>query len=663
MLYLGGAIILPALCAGCLALASLLDCDPALLPLPVLAGSGVWLCVFGMLGALQLGGWLWLAGMLAIAAAAVWESGLRGVLRRLGSPAFVLFSLAGLGVWVLFAVQKPMFTQWDEFTFWGIAAKMTKESDMLHAAAPGNLGARAYLPGLPLLSYLFQSFSGVFSEWKVFAAYDILFLAVFACFACLAARRWATTVLAFGLAALLPYFFTVPSAGVASNVYLSAMGDLPLALVFGGTACLYLKAGHTAWGLAATGVCLAFLTLVKDIGFAYALILIMVIFLDQWLGRRPVRLRGFGRGAAVCAALAVPVLALFFGWAAYVQAVSGIDKNSVGASEAGYVEVLLGGVRQLLGIGRTEKFSRVLGLMARSLVDVKVCLLGSGAVVLVILLCVLAAAFLCSGAGAPRRRVVWAGAGLFAGFAAFMVFHLFLYVYNFSDGEAYVLKDYARYIGAYYLGFLLAALCLLVAAAQAGSAQVLARVGLLGLTACFAAVFVLRGLPGAGFWAYPNCLYQARLDVRQRAAQVNPLLEQEDQVLLISQGDDASRWYYYGYELNAQLCNGFGGTSYGDESGWRDNRWPTTAMTLVGKWGSGYPYETVCTRQGLVVFLQEAGYDYLLLDWTDEYFCQEFGPLFDVELTPGTDNPPQLFRIEDGGQRLCLVKEVAGGES
>ena len=37
------------------------------------------------------------------------------------------------------------------------------------------------------------------------------------------------------------------------------------------------------------------------------------------------------------------------------------------------------------------------------------------------------------------------------------------------------------------------------------------------------------------------------------------MLDWPDRVLVLSQGDDATRWYYYRYELTAQVVNGFGG--------------------------------------------------------------------------------------------------------
>ena len=104
-------------------------------------------------------------------------------------------------------------------------------------------------------------------------------------------------------------------------------------------------------------------------------------------------------------------------------------------------------------------------------------------------------------------------------------------------------------------------------------------------------------------------------DVAQRAALVNPYLNWDDQVLLISQGDDATRWYYYGYELNAQLAYGFGGFGYEEGA----NNWVSTFMSLVtpkhDPWNEEfygfqkeYPYTAECSQDDLVNFLRQKGW-------------------------------------------------------
>ena len=60
---------------------------------------------------------------------------------------------------------------------------------------------------------------------------------------------------------------------------------------------------------------------------------------------------------------------------------------------------------------------------------------------------------------------------------------------------------------------------------------------------------------------------------------MNTVLGWPDRVLVISQGDDATRWYYYRYELTAQVVNGFGGF-YG-RLGETQDRWDSDFMNAA----------------------------------------------------------------------------------
>ena len=90
---------------------------------------------------------------------------------------------------------------------------------------------------------------------------------------------------------------------------------------------------------------------------------------------------------------------------------------------------------------------------------------------------------------------------------------------------------------------------------------------------------LLARYPGGGFWSGADSLYTLRADVQNRADTMNTVLDWSDRVLVISQGDDATRWYYYRYELTAQVVNGFGGF-YG-RLGETQDRWDSDFMNLV----------------------------------------------------------------------------------
>ena len=85
---------------------------------------------------------------------------------------------------------------------------------------------------------MFQPF-GPWAEWACLAAIDTLALACLAAASALPRERWAGGVLVFAAGFLLPFFFSATPTGSYAAQYVNAMADLPLAMLFGGTLCLY----------------------------------------------------------------------------------------------------------------------------------------------------------------------------------------------------------------------------------------------------------------------------------------------------------------------------------------------------------------------------------------------------------------------------------------
>ena len=645
MLHLLYALALLLLLSGaCAILGEKSNLSPALLPLPVLSGALVVLYLCGIAGVLRAG-----AVLVLLALAAVWVLGLvqlrpAGVFkawqRALYTPGFALFLGGAAFIWVLFCVQKPMFTQWDEFTAWGLAPKMVVERGAFYVADPVNLKASFTYPATSLITFLFQPF-GHWAEWACLAAIDTLALTCLAAAAALPRERWACGVLVFAAGFLLPLFFSATPTGSYATQYVNAMADLPLAMLFGGVFCLYYAVGREKRTFWLTALPLAVLTLTKDICFAYGLIAAFLIGLDLlFAADGPVK-KAFPKALLKAGGLAVAVLAAFLSWGRYTAAVTPTADTaaSVGSEGLSYGAVLVGGVKQLLGIGRTEKFSQIMAAMGSAFFTRRICLLGGGVIAVAAITMVAAAAWLAAEKGPARRRVLAAHLGFASCFAALYLFHLILYNYNFSDIEGLALKDYDRYLAPYYQAWMLAMLCLLARSAK----EQLSQLALGGAAAVIMAVFCWRGIPAAGFWTGANSLYTLRADVQNRADAMNTVLNWPDRVLVISQGDDATRWYYYRYELTAQVVNGFGGF-YG-RLGETQDRWDSDFMNLVESenW-TLYDYKAVCVPDTLVAYMAEKDCDYILIDRADDYLQREFSPLFEGGLT--NDMPATLYHFE-----------------
>ena len=351
-----GLLFLLFFSACCLCVAACTRFDAALLPLPALCGSAVVLYLLSLLGLLQFGHFIimavWLAGGVYFGVRAGW----RAIRQALFSPGFLLFVGGSCFLWVLFALQQPMFTQWDEFTAWGLAPKMVVERGAFYVADPVNLKASFTYPATSLITFLFQPF-GPWAEWACLAAIDTLALACLAAASALPRERWAGGVLVFAAGFLLPFFFSATPTGSYAAQYVNAMADLPLAMLFGGTLCLYFAVGRRKIAYWLVVLPLAVLTLTKDICFAYGLIAAFLIGLDLWLAADEPCRKAFPKALLRAGALAVIVLAVFSSWGRYTAAVTPTADTaaSVGSEGLSYGAVLVGGVKQLLGMGRTEK--------------------------------------------------------------------------------------------------------------------------------------------------------------------------------------------------------------------------------------------------------------------------------------------------------------------
>lgn len=147
------------------------------------------------------------------------------------------------------------------------------------------------------------------------------------------------------------------------------------------------------------------------------------------------------------ACLVLAPLVTYFGWAQHMAMTLGVSRSNLGGDRnMSPVQLLLTGLGELFGIGRTERFSRVMGEMWRAFYSTKLTMFnvgsqnggvgrivnGSGAVVVALILAILLGAFLLE-KGRRRRGIAWFSLWSTLGFAAYYIFIGFTYVYVFSE--------------------------------------------------------------------------------------------------------------------------------------------------------------------------------------------------------------------------------------
>ncbi len=660
-------------------LAHVLRRSSALMPLVASAASMLFFTIFGGVGLLFAGGVVWYAACFGLCIYTAVKTKKDFV--RLISPGLLLFAVASAVMILLFQLTQPMLTQWDEFTFWGTAAKATSQTHQLYHVADSNLIARSYPPGLVVFSYMMQFFGG-YSESGQIAAMAVLQLACLVVPTAFFDKNKSGAVLCIAAMGLLPLLFeTNINGGNMMYAYLSCMADMPMAVMFGAALCLYLAGGAKdtrLWIMLC--VVLAALTNVKDIGLALALVVWVCVLADAFLFERKklsvFGANGAGGAAAAAGVLLVGILGTYALWALMLaqQSVNRFDIGSAG-QQLGQVEMLSSGVQMLFGIGRTEQFEAVLQSMMRALVNVPVFSFGAGVVLFAVIVAVTALAVALSASRKARSKIIVFSLVMMAGFAVFYVFNIFTYSLIFKPAEALLLKDYARYIMPYWLGWLMVALALLCRTASDAKASPLqlrrARAGAVAALCAVALMALPRFNWRANFMSISPSIYQTRQIVGQVLdIAADEGMQDDDVVYVVSQGDDGTRFYMYGFEMQAARSLIYNGLKY-DAAGsiivgeqGQTLYSANVASTLVAPGTPpGFAYNQECTPEQLCEFLRQQGCTHILLDVPDEYFWEELAPMFSDELQGWSKytRGNTYYSIEWQADGSCMFVPQQGG--
>jgi len=639
-------------------------------PLTVLCGTMVWYSVLGSVHLLIPAGVLWFAAALA---ACVWIGLRRKQIRwrEMLTPATVYFLLASLAVIVLFAIRKPVFSEWDEFSFWGIAPKVVKTENQLYTYNPGELRVSTFVPGLVMLDYAFQFLGRAFVPWKVYAAYDILYFAVFAAaFSMLARRHWHIAVPVASVLTLIPFLLTIYYRDIyVRTTYMNAYADIPMGLLFGAGLILYFAprkktpAVLLASLLAVTSACLA-----KDMGFALCLIAAAIVCFDLLFVQKEdvpfFRLAGIPAKLCWCVSLVGAPVAAFFGWAVHMGKVLGSNRFEIGGSaNMGMAQMVLTGLAELFGIGRTQKFSDIMGLMRNAFFNTRLTMFsvgapesrlgrifnGSGFMVVLVIFAILLAAFLL-GDRRMRVRTAWFTLWTSLGFLAFYIFTGFTYVYVFKEAFAYQLGDYNRYIYPYYAGWLAAALAMLCASlknAKPGSWGVLFVLALCGGCIWRADAFLQ---PQLTVLDYPESYFLERRDQEAQVADAKQYLTQDDRVFLVAMDTDGRTWFqlYYEFYPDVGVDYSFGcGPEFSPDVVRRPDAMPKYFTQEQVEYFSTNPF----TPELWCEYLAESGCTAVYMDEWDGAFAESYGHLFTDHLESGAT----LYRVEGTGAAMRFV--------
>lgn len=682
-------IALAAVLFGCGWLTLKAKLPAALAPLCLLSSAAVLLTLAGMAGVLRPAA---LALYLVCFAAGGWA--LYGALRpanggslrqRWGTLAAALFTPGSMTFWLLtvsfavyFAVRQPVFYDYDEFSLWGTAAKLTSTQNVLYTE--GQIGwpwQGTQNCGMMMLSYFFQLL-GEFAAWKTYVAYDAL---LFACFAAVVGGiKWKNYALAFPLAVtcwLTPYLLTVYGRTVyVSHVYFTSYGDIPAGVVFGGAVAFWLvlrKQGGPFWSLLPV---LALCANIKSNTFVLSLAAAGIVAVDLVLcSARPGQPwhKGLaGRVGKAAAAFAAP-LASYLVWSRYTAALvaASAESGGMGSTSEDIITVAVNGIKLLLGLPVTAYYEERRGRFAQAAADMinaflqtKITMLGSGLVVVAVIAALFAAAAFLAKGWRSRGRVglLWL---LFAGcFLAYNFMLVLSYAFIFTEAQGAALIDYNRYLYSYYLGWFLAALALLGQHAERGRLPLLGKTGVLGL-ACLSLLCCSRYLaPNTTVLDYPDAEFGEVTVYAEATARAKEQIEADPQrtdeaaaqrVFLVHQGDNGLRWFNYSYEFLPMVLDYSGALEVDAATGEGGAGGGTFGLPELY---NGDVYYHAYSLEHFRQVVLESGCGYLFVAECDDIFIQSYAALFSDRLT-AAQSGPALYRIDPDGGTFALVAEEA----
>ncbi|MEG2770648.1 MAG: hypothetical protein RR902_07485, partial [Oscillospiraceae bacterium] len=312
-------------------------------------------------------------------------------------------------------------------------------------------------------------------------------------------------------------------------------------------------------------------------------------------------------------------------------AVVNIDRTNVGAlAPMSMFEVVATGLKELVGINRTDRFSSIFKSMITAFFNIRLTSLGSSFVTLVVIFAVFAISVVC---GWKNKKgvlstVLVAVSGT-VGLLGMMLFQLFAYVYVFGYLPGLNLADYARYFSVYYIGFFIVALCRLCLVQGEYPENKLPMCAITGLFACFVALNAYTFYGSQTFLQkYINTDNQRKAVAVTSQEIVNYCKEKDDKVYIISQGDNSSLWYHFAYEtLPVYIEKAVDGTI---ELPADDNKEliNTTQMTV----------KDFCT------LLETKKCNYIYLNKIDEYVSVEMRSLFTDDLQGYENGQTRLYK-------------------
>ena len=491
------------------------------------------------------------------------------------SPGVIMFVIGCLFVFAILSVNQPVLYVWDEFSFWGTSQKLTKFHHAIYTYYDSSLIGKTTPPALDALVYFFQPIGQEYVEWKAFFGYDVMLLASFAAWtAAFKKEKWHNAFVVFLFGFLTPFVFEVYTKIVYMvRVYISVMSDIPLGVTFAGAMAVYffgketeveqyshlsVKANRNSGNhvLALLPVLVSF-TLMKDMGFAFSLIITFMVFADMFFAQPDfvfLKIKGFFGKVVAAALMGVTTIATFMAWTIHMAKVMSTNRFELGgAQNLGMAEMLIVGAKELLSPEKSRKFIDMTSEMLGAFFSRPVSMFGNGVRTIFVISALFAISFVLVKGWRNMLKIAVLYVTNIISFAAYYVFHLFIYVYIFK-ANAYGLPSYERYMYPFYLAWLaMGVFCMIFAVKNPRFAK-LSQLGLCGFCLCVFALFSYLVSYENTFIMYAGERETIMDNIFANYAVIEEAVEPDDVIFCYAEAEDSGeRWFKYSYVMSPSV--------------------------------------------------------------------------------------------------------------
>ncbi len=193
----------------------------------------------------------------------------------------VLSISAILVFWVIYFIQKPLFSYWDEYSFWGSAAKIATQSDMFPMIYEYiYIWNEAITAGSTALVYVMHFFGNTFNDYGHYFAYTVMMIASFGALTEYLQSKFTAkflTPIIFVFSILLPFLQNNHSIDAdyysISFAYGTSMPDFLLVTYMIAAVVMYLSSPKIPYFFVAIFV----LSTTKDVGVIFAALSLCII--------------------------------------------------------------------------------------------------------------------------------------------------------------------------------------------------------------------------------------------------------------------------------------------------------------------------------------------------------------------------------------------------